>query len=398
MSIEKAIQLKPGREKSVINRHPWIFSGAVMKVFGEPKCGDLVYIKTSTGQPLGVAAYSPDSNIRARMWSWDPEACIDRKYFKNAIKEAVSIRSMYIEETETNAIRLIHGESDGLPGLVVDRYADTLIVQLLSCGAEYWKEVIVEELILVTEIENVYERSDATVRHIEGLPLRKGVIKGDPPTKDLVIYENGLKFLIDPIDGQKTGFFIDQRHNRLLLRKFSKDRKVLDCFCYTGGFTVNAIAGNAKQIVAIDSSQEALEMCRKNVQLNGLDEERVEWKDADVFESMRKLRDRNQKFDLLILDPPKFAPNYKQVQKASRAYKDINLLAFKLLNPGGILFTFSCSGGVNEDLFQKIVYGAALDANVNARIINKLNQGLDHPIALNFPEGNYLKGLICSVN
>lgn len=398
MVIEKTIQLKPGRERSVLNRHPWIFSGAIAKTTGDPLCGENVLVSASSGELLGIAAYSPDSNIRARMWTWDSKQVINESFFEGLIKNALSLRTSLIKETETDAIRLIYAESDGIPGLVVDRYADTLILQSLSCGIEYWKDLIVEKIVKATNISNVYERSDVTVRRIEGLPLQKGVLKGKEPSGNLTITENELKYEIDPINGQKTGFFIDQRQNRLLLRKYARNRKVLDCFCYSGGFSINALAGGADSVLAIDSSNDALQSGQRNVLLNNLDDDRIEWRAADVFERMRKLRDKNEKFDLIMLDPPKFAPTHKQVQKASRAYKDINLLAFKLLNPGGILFTFSCSGGVSEDLFQKIIFGAALDAGVDAKIVEKMHQGPDHPTALNFPEGNYLKGLVCMVS
>ena len=398
MSCNAKIHLKPGREKSILNKHPWIFSGAINNINGDPRCGDTVLVLSSDGDPLGLAAFSPKSNIRARMWTWDASENVDDLFFENKIKKAFSFRANLIEEKETNAVRLIHGESDGLPGLVVDRYADILIIQSLTCGVEKWKDVIIEYLIKLTGINNVYERSDAAVREFEGLPFTKGLIRGDHDPENLLIHENGLKFQIDPINGQKTGFFIDQRDNRLKLRELAANRKIMDCFCYTGGFMVNALAGDAKQIVGVDSSQDAIAICQNNIQLNGFEDRKVDLYIDDVFERLRRFRDSREKFDLIILDPPKFAPTYKQVQKASRAYKDINLLAFKLLNPGGILFTFSCSGGVDETLFQKIIFSAALDAGVNACIIDKMHQSSDHAISLSFPEGNYLKGLICILN
>ena len=316
MVINKTIRLKPGREKSVLNRHPWIFSGAIAKTTGNPLCGENVLVECSTGESLGIAAFSPDSNIRARMWTWDAEQVIDESFFEERINNALSLRTNLISETETDAFRLIHAESDGFPGLVVDKYEDTLILQSLSCGIEYWKDLIVQKLVKATNISNVFERSDVEVRRIEGLPLRKGLIKGKEPSENLIITENGLKIGIDPINGQKTGFFIDQRQNRLLLRKYASHRRVLDCFCYTGGFSINAMAGGADSVLAIDSSNDALQSGKTNISLNGLEEACIDWQAGDVFERMRKLRDRNEKFDLVVLDPPKFAPTHKQVPKS----------------------------------------------------------------------------------
>jgi 23S rRNA (cytosine1962-C5)-methyltransferase len=294
----------------------------------------------------------------------------------------------------SNAFRLVHAESDSLPGLVVDRYGDILILQSLTAGSEFWKETLADLLLEETGLETIYERSDADVRELEGLPNVTGPLRGDPPEK-AVITEHGLRFEVNFTTGHKTGFYLDQRPNRLRVRELAQGRDALDCFCYTGGFTVNALAGGAKSVVALDSSVEALALGRENVQLNGHQAESVEWREGDVFQALRKFRDEGRSFDLIVLDPPKFAPTAAQAKKASRGYKDINLLAFKLLRPGGILVTFSCSGGVDAALFQKIVASAALDAGVDAQIVEYLSQGLDHPVALNFPEGAYLKGLVC---
>jgi 23S rRNA (cytosine1962-C5)-methyltransferase len=293
-----------------------------------------------------------------------------------------------------NACRLIHAESDGLPGLVVDRYADTLVAQFLSAGAESWRETLSDLLVELTGLQDLYERSDVDVRELEGLPVRTGALRGNPPEK-LTITENGLKFSVDLAAGHKTGFYLDQRPNRLRVRTLAKGREVLDCFCYTGGFTVNALAGGAKSVLSVDSSAQALSLARENLTLNGLPLERVEFRQEDVFFVLRFLRDSGRSFDLVVLDPPKFAPTAAQAEKAARGYKDINLLAFKLLRPGGFLATFSCSGGVDAALFQKIVASAALDAGVEAQVVEHLAQGPDHPVALNFPEGAYLKGLVC---
>ncbi len=393
----KSIILKPGREKSVLHRHPWIFSGAVDQVNGSPQAGETVLVRNASGDLLGSAAFSPSSQIRARMWTWDTEESIDEGFFQKRLKKALEFRQAVIPTGETDACRLIHGESDGLPGLVVDRYADWLVVQILSCGSEAHRETLVRLLEELTGIGNIYERSDVDVRQLEGLADRTGVLRGVPPPDLVWIHENGLTFAVNLKKGQKTGFYLDQRANRLRVGQLAENRSVLNCFCYSGGFSLYALKGGAKDVISVDSSQEALDLGELNLQTNSLPAENAEWLQGDVFHVLREMRDRARKFDLIILDPPKFAHTAAQAEKAARGYKDINLLAFKLLNPGGILATFSCSGGVSAELFQKIVAGAALDAGVDARIIDLLRQGQDHPVALNFPEGAYLKGIICQV-
>jgi 23S rRNA (cytosine1962-C5)-methyltransferase len=289
----------------------------------------------------------------------------------------------------------VHGESDGLPGVVADRYGDTVVVQLLSAGAERWRGAIADALAALPGVARVIERSEADVRALEGLPPQSGLLRGEPAAGPLTVREHGLDFAVDAEQGHKTGFYLDQRDNRLLLRGLAKDKTVLDCFCYCGGFALNALAGGAKSVTAIDSSGPALAAAKANAARNGLPES--EWLEADVFQTLRKFRDEGRRFDLIVLDPPKFAPTAAHAEKAARAYKDINLLGFKLLNPGGALMTYSCSGGVSPDLFQKIVAGAALDAGVDARIEGWLHASADHPVALNFPEGEYLKGLVLRV-
>jgi len=385
--------LKSGREKSLLRHHPWIFSGAVERV-DEPSAasGTTLDVLSFNGDFLARAAYSPLSQIRARAWTFNDEP-IDADFFRKRIKSAIHPCDTWNLTHDTDAIRLIHAESDGLPGLIVDRYADVLVLQSLTAGSEFWKETIADILLEETGLKNIYERSDADVRGLEGLSSRVRILRGTIPDSRITIHEYGLKFLVNFAEGHKTGFYLDQRANRQRVRKLAKDKDVLDCFCYTGGFTVNALAGGAKSVVSVDSSADALRLGRENVLLNGLPES--EWIEADVFQRLRKFRDERRSFDMIILDPPKFAPTVSQVDKAARAYKDINLLAFKLLRPGGILFTFSCSGGVDAALFQKIVAGAALDANVEAQIVEHLSQAADHPVSLNFPEGAYLKGLVC---
>ncbi len=384
--------LKPGREKSVLRRHPWIFSGAVQRVDGEIVSGGTVDVLSSKGDFLARASYSPQSQIRARVWTFDDEP-VDKDFFRRQIKSAIHARDTWHLTPDTSALRLIYAESDGIPGLIVDRYADVLVLQSLTAGSEYWKETIADILLEETGLQTIYERSDVDVRELEGLSPQVGFLRGTISNSRITISEYGLKFIVDVEHGHKTGFYLDQRVNRRRVGRLARDRDVLNCFCYTGGFTVHALAGGAKSVASADSSADALALGRENVSLNGLPES--EWIEADVFQLLRKFRDQNRSFDMIVLDPPKFASTVAQVEKAARGYKDINLLAFKLLRPNGILVTFSCSGGVDAYLFQKIVAGAALDAGADAQIIERLSQSPDHPVALNFPEGTYLKGLVC---
>jgi 23S rRNA (cytosine1962-C5)-methyltransferase len=389
----KSIHLKVGRDKSVKRRHPWIFSGAVEKVDGEPGIGETVLVK-SAGQPVALAAYSPQSQIRARVWSFDPGVSIKKNFFEKTIGNAIQLRAVLSSARHSNAMRLVHGESDGLPGLVVDRYDDVLVAQFLSAGAEHWREAILDALAAATGCEAIYERSDAEVRTLEGLAPRTGFARGNKQAKRCPIMEHGLNFRVDVEAGQKTGFFLDQRDNRQRVRALAGGREVLDAFCYTGGFSLAALAGGAKHVTAVESSAPALEVARENVMANSFGFSRISFEQADVFAYQRLLRDSGRNFGLIVLDPPKFAPTAAQVKNAARAYKDINLLALKLLAPGGLLATFSCSGGVSAELFQSIVAGAASDAGVDAKIIERFGAAADHPVALGFPEGDYLKGLL----
>ena len=394
--MEFELFLKPERDRSVRQRHPWIFTGAVGRITGEPESGETLLVRSAAGEALGFAAYSPTSKIVARMWNWNPEENIDETFFRRVIRNSIDRRKAFIASFEGRGTRLIHAESDGLAGVVADRYNDWLSVQFLTAGAERWKEGLVEWLCQESGLNQVFERSDVEVRKLEGLPERNGVLRG-LPTGLVEIEESGLRYFVDLEKGQKTGFYLDQRLNRMRTRELTSGRRVLNCFCYTGGFSAAALAGGAVEVLSIDSSAEALSMAVKNVEHNGFGGDHIRWQEADVFMALRKLRDQNQKFDAIILDPPKFAPTAAQAVRAARGYKDINLLAFKLLNPGGLLFTFSCSGGISAELFQKIIAGAALDAGVEAGIIENLSQSPDHPVALNFPEGAYLKGLVCQV-
>ena len=386
--------LKPGREKSLRRRHPWVFSGAIARVEGKPESGETIEVRASDGELLAVAAYSPHSQIRARVWAWGKTE-IDARFVTKRIEDAAAARAALGIGDASDALRLVHAESDGLPGLIVDRYGETAVMQVLSAGAERWRDAIADGLCGLPGIERVWERSDADVRELEGLKPRTGLVRGTPLPGAPVVHEHGLEFKVEIDAGHKTGFYLDQRDNRLLLRKLAAGRDVLDCFSYTGGFAINALKGSAKSLLAVDSSALALGMARENVKLNALGD--AELLEADVFQALRKLRDQGRSFDVIVLDPPKFAPTAAHAERASRAYKDINLFAFKMLRPGGFLMTFSCSGGVSPDLFQKIVAGAALDAGVDARVEAWLHAAADHPVALSFPESEYLKGLLLRV-
>ncbi|MDK2123613.1 class I SAM-dependent rRNA methyltransferase [Parachitinimonas caeni] len=383
--------VKAGREKSLLARHPWLFSGGIAKVEGEPFPGATVRIVAQDGRFLGWGAYSPESQIRVRVWSFDENDRIDADFFRRRLQAALSARASLAQAG--NAARLIHAESDGLPGLVVDRYGDVLVVQMLASGVEAWRGTLIPLLQELTGAAAIYERSDADVRALEGLEQRTGLLAGSLPGS-VEIIEHGLRYRVDVAEGQKTGFYLDQRDNRRRVGELAAGRDVLNCFCYSGGFSLAALRGGAKSVLSIDSSAEALDTARANLELNQLPADRAEWLEADVFQHLRKLRDAGRSFDLIVLDPPKFAPTAQHVERAARAYKDINLYGFKLLRPGGYLATFTCSGGMSADLFQKIVAGAALDAHADASIVGRFTADIDHPIALNFPESDYLKGLL----
>ena len=385
-----SIVLKVGREKSLRHRHPWVFSGAIERVEGEPAMGDTVKVVAHDGAFLAHAAYCPQSQIRARVWSFEPADRIDAAFIERRLAASVARRASM--RPGSDAVRLVHGESDGLPGVVVDRYADVAVVQLLSAGAERWRSLWGPAIEKAAGVRAVFERSDVEVRSLEGLTPQVGPLVGPAPGP-VRITEDGIAYEVDVVAGQKTGFFIDQRDNRALARELAGGTDVLNAFCYTGGFTLAALAGGAKHVDSIDTSEEALAQARRNLEVNRMDAARTEWIAADVFAHLRKYRDRGRRFGLIVLDPPKFAPTEKHVPNAARAYKDINLWALKLLAPGGHLLTFSCSGAVSPDLFQKIVAGAAADARVDAQVRRHLGASADHAVSIHFPEGEYLKGL-----
>jgi 23S rRNA (cytosine1962-C5)-methyltransferase len=393
------IILKPCKEKSLLRRHPWIFATAIERIEGKPeeknKSGATALVQSASGQFLARAAVSPKSQIRARVWSFNENEPIDHALIKRRVKMALAYRTASVRDTD--AIRVIFGEADGFPGLVADWYGGKpghLVCQFQSAGVEAWKAPIVQALIAETGCPNVYERSDASVREREGLPLVTGTLAGSEPADETLVTENGVRYAVDIKTGHKTGFYIDQRDNRKLVMEHATGRDVLNCFCYTGGFSLAALKGGAKSVISIDSSGEALAAGQRNMALNGFEPSRAEWRDADVFKELRSLREQGKSFDLIVLDPPKFAASPDHVERAARAYKDINLLGFQLLREGGLLFTYSCSGAISADLFQKIVAGAANDAKVDARILKRLSAGADHPMTTSFPEGEYLKGLM----
>ena len=388
----KTIRLREGKERSALRSHPWIFDSAIAK--GGADSGETVRVESHSGSFLGWAAFSPSSKIRARIWSFDEAQRIDAAFFEMSVKRAIAARSRF--DIQSNGMRLIHGESDGLPGLIVDRYDDTLVAQFLSSGTERWKQEIANALLAQTGLTKLYERSDSGVRCLEGLQPVTGWLRGEGPT-GIVLRENDWKLSLDIAEGHKTGFYLDQRDSRKKFADYARRlqfQRVLNCYCYTGGFTVAALAGGAAHVTSIDSSGPAIERAKSNVALNGFDAARTTMMDADVNASLRQFYKDGQTFDAIVLDPPKFAPSAAHADRAARAYKDINRLAFKILEPGGVLFTYSCSGGIGAELFHKIVASAGTDAGVDGYISERMQGAPDHPMTLTFPEGEYLKGLV----
>jgi 23S rRNA (cytosine1962-C5)-methyltransferase len=421
--VNKArIVLAPGREKSLRRRHPWVFSGAIARVESEPAAGATVEIHAHGGEWLGRAAWSPQSQIAARVWSFDPEEAIDGAFFRRRLQRALATRQRDPAWNDGNAGRLVNAESDGLPGVIVDRYADWLVCQFASAGAEHWRDTLVAELAALLPCRGIFERSDLEVRAKEGLEERSGLLHGEEPPELVEIHQHDGRihdgrihdgrihdgrihdgrihdgrFLVDLRHGHKTGFYLDQRDNRRLLAGYCTDAEMLNAFCYSGAFAVTALRAGARHATNIDSAAPALELAGRNLALNGCGADRYSLVEANVFQELRRLRAEDRRFDLIVLDPPRFVDSRARLNRASRGYKDINLLACQLLRPGGVLVTFSCSGLLEPALFQKIVADAALDAGRDAQILHRLAQSADHPVLLSFPEGAYLKGLICRV-
>ena len=394
--VMKTVQLKSGRGQSIKNRHPWVFSGALDRPAADAAPGETVMVVDAEGRKLAAGAWSPASQIAVRIWTFDTLESIDAAFFRRRLQLAIGRREP--GTADRNACRLVNGESDGLPGVIVDAYGDWMVCQFLSAGAEYWKDVIADLLMELHQAKGCYERSEAEVRDKENLPRRAGLLRGEEPPEPIEIHLGDLRFLVDVRQGHKTGFYLDQAENLELIRRSAQGREVVNCFAYTGAFAVAALKGGASRVVSIESSQDAMEYARRNLELNACNPANAEQVNGDVFMALRKFRDAARSFDLALLDPPKFVVNAAQVERGGRAYKDANLLAIKLLRPGGLLVTFSCSGHVTPDLFQKIVADAAIDSRRNVQIIRWLSQAPDHPVATSFPEGRYLKGLVCRVD
>ncbi len=390
--------LHEGREKSLKRRHPWIFSKAVKEIRNAPQNGADIEILSSDGTYLATGSYSPNSQIRARVWTFDREQSVDHSFFVARISEAAKARELMLKETGMSACRLVDAESDGLPGLIIDRYNSFLVLEVLSAGAEYHLKDIVSALRELYPEYSIYERSDVDVRSKEGLEPRKGVIHGEEPPEELAITENGgMQILVNIPEGHKTGYYLDQRDNRAALAKYCCGKSVLNCFSYTGGFSLYALKGRARSVANVDVSQRALDIAKKNIVLNHLDPGRVKFIREDVFSFLRKEKKLGHTYDVIVLDPPKFAESRSQLEKACRGYKDINMIAASILNPGGYLMTYSCSGHMSPDLFQKVVADALLDAGREGQIVEFLTQASDHPVALPYPEALYLKGLVVRV-
>jgi 23S rRNA (cytosine1962-C5)-methyltransferase len=393
----KPLILRPGREKSLLRRHPWIFSGSVHKMPVGCAPGDSVEVRNAGGQLLARAAFNEASQICARVWDWGDAGAIGPEFFRRRIAHSIARRRAHGKFEPEGAERLINGEADGLPGLVVDRFGPMMVLQASSAGATFWRETIADLLMELTGLGTLYERSDQDVLQLEGLLPRTGVLRGQMPAQPVEFMEHGRRFVVDVEHGHKTGFYLDQRDNRARVAAFCADREVLNCFSYSGAFSVYALSAGARHVTSVDSSAEALELAQRNVVLNALPVDRCTFVQADVFHLLREYRDRGRKFDLIILDPPKFAPTAAHAERAARGYKDINLLAMKLLNRDGILATFSCSSGISRDLFRKIVAGAAADAEVKMQVLTEMSASADHTVSLEFPEGEYLKGLLCGL-
>ncbi|MEN4768163.1 23S rRNA (cytosine(1962)-C(5))-methyltransferase RlmI [Duffyella gerundensis] len=389
--------LAKGREKSLLRRHPWVFSGAVARMEGKAQLGETIDICDSQGKWLAKGAWSPESQIRARVWSWQADESIDIDFFVKRLQAAQQLRDWLAERDDLDSYRLIAGESDGLPGVTIDRFGTFLVMQLLSAGAEYQRAAIITALQKCYPDCAIYDRSDVSVRKKEGLELVQGPVTGEIPPPLLPITEHGMKLLVDIQTGHKTGYYLDQRDSRLATRRYAQNKRVLNCFSYTGGFAVSALLGGCTEVFSVDTSQAALDIARENVELNGLDLTKAQFVRDDVFKLLRRYRDEGEKFDLIVMDPPKFVENKNQLNGACRGYKDINMLAMQLLNPGGILLTFSCSGLMATDLFQKIIADAALDAQRDVQFIEQFRQAADHPVIASYPEGMYLKGFACRV-
>ncbi|MGE6218386.1 class I SAM-dependent rRNA methyltransferase [Nubsella zeaxanthinifaciens] len=390
------IKLKKGKEKAVYQHHPWIFSGALDKVKGKPANGEVVRVIDANGEFLAYGYYNDQSRVAVRLIEWSEEATIDADWYESKIKTAIAGRANLLNEN-TTACRLIFSEADFLPGLIVDKYADFLSVQILSSGIEKAKEVIISALVKLLQPKGIFDRSDATARTHEGITAENGLLWGENPEEFIEVKENGIKYHINIAEGQKSGFYCDQRDNRKILASYTKNKKVLDCFSYSGGFSLNALLEGASHVTSVDSSALAIETLKQNIALNQFDASKHTAIQSDVNKQLRQFNDELQKFDVVVLDPPKYAPSRSALDRAARAYKDLNRRGLMLLESGGLLATFSCSGAVDIETFKQIIAWAALDAGKEVQIIKQFCQPEDHPIRLSFPEGEYLKGLLVRV-
>lgn len=393
--MSATIILKSGKEKSLLRRHPWVFSGAIQRIKGKPLDGEVVNVVSAKGDWLAQGSFSSASQIQVRVWSFNQTDTIDQAFFERRIRTAWQMRQHIIQRNGLTGVRVIAAENDGFPGITIDKYDQVLVCQILSTGGEFFKAQMITALQNVFPEHCIYERSDVAVRKKENLALTTGVLAGEYPSQDIVIQENGFSINVDPMTGHKTGFYLDQRDGRAALEPYVQNKTVLNCFCYTGTFGLYALRGGATKVTNVDVSDAALELAKQHVDMNNLPQDKAEFVKADVFELLREYQKTGRKFDVIVLDPPKFADNKGQVQRACRGYKDINRLALSLLNPNGYLLTFSCSGLINSDLFQKVVADAALDANREISFIERLHQASDHPTLSSYPEGYYLKGFVC---
>lgn len=391
--------LKKGKEKAVLQRHPWVFSGAIERVKGKPVNGDIVRLADAQGGFMAYGFYNDQSRVALRLLEWKEDVAVDESWFRNRVATAIAGRNEVLSDPKTNTCRLIFSEADYLPGLIVDKYADYLSVQVLTSGMEKMMPVIIDELQQLLKPAGIFDKSDASSRAHEGMEASAGgVLAGQHPPELVEVLENGIKYGINIAEGQKSGFYCDQRDNRHILAYFVKGKKVLDCFCYTGGFTLNSLKQGAVSVTSVDSSALAMETLKKHIELNNLDAAQFTPMQGDVNKQLRKLREEGETFDVVVLDPPKYAPSRSALAKASRAYKDLNRLAMLILNKGGLLATFSCSGAMDIDTFKQVLAWAALDAGKEVQFIQQFCQPEDHPIRASFPEGEYLKGLLCRVN
>lgn len=391
------IKLKKGKEKAVLQRHPWVFSGAVDKIKGKADNGDVVKVTDASGDFLAYGYFNDQSRVAVRLIEWNEETQINEDWYEQKINQAVAARADLLKAKDTNALRLIFSEADFLPGLIVDKYADFLSVQILSTGIEKAKDIIIDKLCKALNPTGIFDRSDATARTHEGITAENGLLWGEAPAEFIAVKENGITYHINIAEGQKSGFYCDQRDNRLLLAAYAKGKSVLDCFSYSGGFSLNAMQNGASEVTSVDSSALAIETLKQNIELNKFVKHKHTAIQSDVNKQLRAFKEEGKKFDIVVLDPPKYAPSRSALDRAARAYKDLNRLGMLLLEPGGLLATFSCSGAVDIETFKQIIAWAALDAGREVQIIKQFSQPEDHPVRISFPEGEYLKGLLLRV-